>query len=356
MTLLLADSIFSPDSGFVRGKSLLIEEGVIKKILNLRDVPNGGEVMDLTGFYVSPPFCDYHLHFSGEMTSGAEGIAGRLNRCGVVRVYDGGDRRLRGLELKRALGNLLDIRTAGYAIYKKGSYGKYIGIGVGDAGEAKSAIDLLSAAGVDYIKVINSGIFMPESGEISSGGFDFKELEEIVSYAADKGLSVFCHANGERRVREAVEAGASAVVHGFYVSEETLSMMAESKTVLIPTINALYSLMKIKTGPAERKRTERLVDEHLMAVKKALDRGVRVLPGSDAGPSFIPYGTSYLAELGMLRKAGLSLEGVLAAAVTASLREGGSADFLVMQGTAIEKVFVRGKCLGPGDSARNSTP
>ena len=81
------------------------------------------------------------------------------------------------------------------------------------------------------------------------------------------------------------------------------------------------------------------------AVKSALDKGVRVLPGSDSGPSFIPYGISYLEELLMFRRAELSDKDILLSSVKGRLRKGDKADFLVLKGLEPVKVFRSGLCI-----------
>ena len=68
-----------------------------------------------------------------------------------------------------------------------------------------------------------------------------------------------------------------------------------------------------------------------------------VLPGSDSGPHFIPYGKAYHEELGLFKKAGLSEEYILSSAVANQFRTGMQADFLVIKGLEIEKIFILGE-------------
>jgi imidazolonepropionase-like amidohydrolase len=256
--------------------------------------------------------------------------------------------------MKNLLKDRPEVRTSGYAIYKKGTYGKALGRGVEGLREARGLIDQLRKLGVDYIKVINSGIFKPEAGQITAGGFEREELKGIVQYAKGHGLDVFCHANGAGKIDEAVAGGVSAIVHGLYVSDGTLEMMAEKKTVLIPTLQAFAGLAGMTKDPAIRRKAERAAEGHLLAVKKAVDRGVIVLPGSDSGPHFMPYGKAYHEELGQFRKAGLSDEYILSSAVIGQFTPGMPADFLVLKGLEIEKIFIRGVALEKGHCPENS--
>jgi len=87
-------------------------------------------------------------------------------------------------------------------LYKAGSYGKYIRQCIANIEHARSVIEALISAGVDYIKIVHSGIYDPETDRITAGGFERSELGEMIAFARDEGLAVFCHANGARATRE----------------------------------------------------------------------------------------------------------------------------------------------------------
>ncbi|MEN8263083.1 MAG: amidohydrolase family protein [Nitrospirota bacterium] len=342
--LVRADAILT-ENGFEYGKSIQIEDGVIKEVRDTGCFGTHREVIDFSGYTLSPCFCDYHLHFFEKKQESLNVISDTLISYGITKVIEGGDSEFAGFNAKSLLKSRVDIVTAGFAVYKQGTYGQYIGRGVANIREARELIAWLHAEGVSYIKIINSGIFRPGSGEITPGGFEKDELREIVTYAKERGLDVECHANGEGAVGDAVEAGVSSVIHGMNVSEETLSMMSDKDIKFIPTINAFLSLSGTTLDSVSGKNIEEAVDGHLSAVKSALEKGVRVLPGSDSGASFIPYGSSYLAELLMFRKAGLSDKDILLSAVKGRLRKGDKADFLVLKGLEPVKVFRSGLCI-----------
>ena len=345
LTAITADHIFSPFTDCTAKRYLLLNNGIIENISDSLPAHQGMRHLDFTGFVVSPFFCDYHLHFSDSALAASHKIAEALLQNGIHKVCEGGDSLLSGLEMKKLLKDRLEVRTAGYAIYKKGTYGKAIGKGVEGLREARGLIDQLRKLGVDYIKIINSGIFKPETRQITPGGFEREELAGIVQYAKEHGLDVFCHANGAGKVHDAVSAGVSAIVHGLYISDGTLDMMAEKKIAFIPTAHAFAGLSSMTSDPEIQTHIARTVEGHLFTIKKAVDRGVMVLPGSDSGPHLIPYGKAYHKELGLFKKAGLSDEYILSSAVIGQFRAGMQADFLVLKGTEIEKIFIRGEAL-----------
>lgn len=345
MIVVKAERILLPGKGFLKGHYLVVKDGIVERISPGEPPACGrGTTMIIAGT-VAPMLCDYHLHFSHDKLPVISGIAGILQRCGICRVYEGGDRDLSGVEAGKTMKGLLDVRTSGYALYREGTYGKPIGKGIRTVAEAREAIDLLLAIGVRYIKIINSGVFSPEHGWITAGGFGAGDLKDIVAYASEQGLPVYCHASGDRAVRAAVIAGVSTVIHGFFAADETLSMMAGKNVSFIPTLHALHSLKQVYDDPGARQRIEKAGAVHIETVSKARELGVRVLPGSDSGPAFLPYGSSYHDEFVMLTKAGFSIEAVLENAVSGQIRAGGEANFIILDNLAVEGVFLRGQCL-----------
>lgn len=324
---------------------MVIRDGIVEGFKHAADNSPGSIVLDFSGCILSPFFCDYHLHFAQDSLAAGKQIAETLTQHGIKEVYEGGDSHLAGVEMKNLLKDRLEVKTSGCAIYKKGTYGKFIGKGVEGFRDARELVDHLCHERVDYIKVINSGIFKADTEKVSPGGFEKKELAGIVTYAKERGLTVFCHANGDQAVREAVEAGVSGIIHGLCVSDETLLMMSEKKVFFIPTINAFASLSGLTDDRNIKANIDRAVGKHLLAIKKAVDRGVKVMPGSDSGPQFIPYGKAYHEELNFFKKAGLSDEYILTSAACRSLIKGMKADFLVLKGTEVNKVFVNGECI-----------
>ncbi|MDD1750219.1 MAG: hypothetical protein LUO89_10130, partial [Methanothrix sp.] len=150
-------------------------------------------------------------------------------------------------------------------------------------------------------------------------------------------------------------AGVSAIVHGLYISEGTLDMMAKKKIAFIPTAQAFAGLSGLTSEPEMQTRIANAVEGHLFTINKAVGRGVMVLPGSDSGPHFIPYGKAYHKELDLFKKAGLSNEYILSSAVINQFRAGLQADFLVLKGLEIEKIFIRGESLEERNYPKNGS-
>jgi len=338
------DSILT-NKGFESDIALRIRDGHIIDINDISVFDASVEQIDYTNYSVTPCFCDYHLHLFNKEHAEQDKVVKELNTHGINTVCDGGSKDLYSLEIKNTIKKSMEITSAGYAIYKQGSYGTYIGQGVETHREATQLINKLVESGADYIKIVNSGIYNPENNKISEGGFSLNDLRAIVDYAKARGVAVACHANGEQAVEDAVNAGVSFLIHGLDVSDKVLAKMANQKTAFIPTINAFASLKKISKTKEALNNIDRAVEKHIKTVTSAYDRGVKVLPGSDAGADFIPYGSSFHEELLMFQKAAIPVESILLSAITRQFERGEQADFLVLDGLDVKKVYLHGECI-----------
>jgi hypothetical protein len=87
---------------------------------------------------------------------------------GVFAETDMGHRNGIGLSARKILYGHIEVRTAGFALYKKKSHGAFLGIGITDKAEIKAAIKTIADAVADFIKVVASGIVCPRGGGLST--------------------------------------------------------------------------------------------------------------------------------------------------------------------------------------------
>lgn len=308
---------------------------------------------------IVPPFQDSHIHFTveGAPANPEElyGIKKDLLRSGIMAVCDCGHKSGIGLEAKKLLTNDMTdsfrIKSAGRAIYKKGTYGVFLGMAVSSSEEIKRAVDEIANQGADFIKVINSGIVhFNDVPYVTPGGFDYEELKVICESSRIKGLQVKCHANSDAAVRSAVNAGASSIEHGYFISNETILMMAEKNVSWTPTVFALLCFASI-LPPAQRTLAEEVVEHHLSSINYASSVGVNLRVGTDSGSKGVRHGNSFFEELRLFQKAGLSFEQITKASCL-GMEEIGKGNFLEIKKDFITSgevvsVFTNGKCLFP---------
>ncbi len=267
-----------------------------------------------------PPFMDSHMHFvvDGKAVSrdGLLSIMNNLVRYGVFRVQEMGYKTGIGFEAKKILSennppNPLTIRSSGFAIYKKGTYGVFLGKGISERHEIKKTVNDIADAGADFLKVVNSGVVSSKGeGLITPGGFPLEDLKIICDEAKERNLLISCHANGDDAIRNAVIAGVSSIEHGFFISRETIQLMAEKGTSWTPTVFALLTLTS--TLPSfERKYIEKVVERHLQSINYADSAGIQLKIGTDSGSKGVKHGESIFDELALFRNAGIAFDKIL---------------------------------------------
>lgn len=284
-----------------------------------------------------------------------EAIGASCAGRGIFSLDDMGHRSGIGLEAKGILDGVVSVRSAGYALYKKGTYGAFLGKEIAAREDIAGAVGEVAAAGADFLKVINSGIVCTDrEGCVTGGGFSPEELGAVCRAARQQGLPVICHANSDEAVRNAVLAGVSSIEHGYFVTADTLRMMADNAVSWTPTVYALVCHARELPAP-ERRYLEGVIEDHCAAIREAYSLGVKLRVGTDSGSRGVAHGYSFFAEMRLFRDAGLSLERILAAACM-DKDEMDKGNYLVVNEDFIESgmiaaVFKEGRRIFPVEGA-----
>jgi len=277
----------------------------------------------------------------------------RLARAqGITLIRDAGDRHgiNHRLRARSQAEPGLVIRSPGPAICRQGAYGKFMGTGVATREEAFAAVERL-AAEADDIKIILTGIVDFERMAVSAGPqFDAATLQGMVERAHHHGRPVFVHCSGVEGIEAAIAAGVDSIEHGYFMTSAALKAMAERGIAWVPTLAPVHfqwAHPEVAGWPAQVVvNIRRILDAQLAQVALADELGVRLIAGSDAGSPGVVHGQGLLDELALLRGAGLSLPGVLAAATSAprehwgcawpELRPGSPAEFVTLETSPFE--------------------
>lgn len=216
---------------------------------------------------------------------------------GITFVRDGGDAlgvSLRAKEIAPEYG--IDYRTPVFAIHKEGHYGSIVGKSFATMREFHDRVLEAKKAGADFIKIMTTGIMdFNAHGAVTGTPLDAAEVKEMVHIAHEESMAVMSHTNGDYGVQAAVEAGVDSLEHGNYMNEESLTMLAQSHTVWVPTLVTVRNLMG--DGRYGDEVLWPIIETAKENVRKAFQLGIKVAPGSDAGAYRVLHGQGIQDEM-----------------------------------------------------------
>lgn len=221
----------------------------------------------------------------------------RYQDAGVHFVRDGGDfcgvsRRAKELAPEYEI----DYRTPVFAIHKEGHYGSIVGKSFCTLKEFHKRVLEAAEEGADFIKIMTTGLMdFADHGKVTGIPLEAQEVKEMVHIAHEEGLAVMSHTNGVYGVRSALEAGVDSVEHGNFMDEETVSLLAESDTVWVPTLVTVRNLLGC--GRFEDAVIRPIMDHAAKNLRLAYKKGARVALGSDAGAYRVMHGSGIQEEL-----------------------------------------------------------
>ena len=222
---------------------------------------------------------------------------------GVCLLRDGGDAwgvSLRARELAGEYG--IDYRSPAFPIYRRGHYGAFIGRGFDTEDEYRALLDEAGEQRADFIKLMISGLIdFDHFGVLTEPGPEPQDIRRMIELAHAAGFAVMAHANGDRAVMAALQAGVDSIEHGAYLSESVLLRMAQQRTLWVPTLSTIGNL--IGSGRYPDAVLKRLLAQQQEAVRFVAAHGGRIGLGSDAGAWHVMHGQAIPDELGYLTAA-----------------------------------------------------
>ena len=222
---------------------------------------------------------------------------------GVCLLRDGGDAwgvSLRARELAGEYG--IDYRSPAFPIYRRGHYGAFIGRGFDTEDEYRALLDEAGEKRADFIKLMISGLIdFDHFGVLTEPGPEPQDSRRMSELAHAAGFAVMAHANGDRAVMAALQAGVDSIEHGAYLSESVLLRMAQQRTLWVPTLSTIGNL--IGSGRYPDAVLRRLLAQQQEAVRFVAAHGGRIGLGSDAGAWHVMHGQAIPDELGYLTAA-----------------------------------------------------
>jgi imidazolonepropionase-like amidohydrolase len=135
--------------------------------------------------------------------------------------------------------------------------------------------------GADWIKVYADYRWGP-NGE-ARPTFTLDELKLMVEVAASSGRPVVAHASTAEGMRRAILAGVRTIEHGDAATPAVFRLMKEHGTIFCPTVAAGQSLLEQRTGYRTGDPLPPTLRAKQASIRAALDAGVTICNGSDAG-------------------------------------------------------------------------
>lgn len=223
---------------------------------------------------------------------------------------------------------------------------------VNGVADSRKAVRQRYKDGSDLIKITATGgvLSMAKSG--TAPQFKMDELEAIVQTANDIGYHVAAHAHGVEGMQRAIKAGVTTIEHGTLMDQETMELMKEYGTYLVPTITAGKSVADSAKIPGYYPdivvpKAKAIGPEIQNMFARAYKNGVNIAFGTDAG--VFAHGKN-AKEFGYMVEAGMpAMEAIQSATLTAAkilkmdtqigtLESGKLADVIAVSGNPIENI------------------
>jgi imidazolonepropionase-like amidohydrolase len=214
--------------------------------------------------------------------------------------------------------------------------------------EVRKAVRYQIKHGAQLIKVCASGGVMSHTGTPGAQHYSDEELRAIVDEAHRRGLKVAAHTHGAAAVRAAVEAGIDCIEHGFLLDDDTIALMAERGTFLVPTTALTEGMDLSGAAPELKAKAAEVFPLAQTVVARALKAGVRIAVGTDA-PA-IPHGRGAHELIALVKRGMTPLEVLRAATVNSAeligaddrgrIAEGLLADLVAVPGNPLDDISV----------------
>lgn len=312
--------------------------------------PAGAEVVDCTGKYLTPGCMDAHVHLMWEGTSPdpmsdtvrdgdyynfARAVSGAYKslKAGVTTVRDVGCNDDCTLPLAKAIRNGLitgaNVIPAGSAI--QGSYGHCPMIGY-IANTKEQLIERIKrlkgyhiavqTPPTHWVKIMASG---GAAGleDVGPCMYSPEELDTIVYEAHRLNMKVAAHALSYDAIAKCIDAGIDTIEHGGALDEKLLEKMKEKDLCWDPTLAVYKELAESRGIIADQivDKAKIVTENQKKAFKTAMEMGVKIICGSDAGsPNFGPH-PSGLKEMVTMHEYGMPNDEVIRCATCKEAEE-----------------------------------
>jgi imidazolonepropionase-like amidohydrolase len=157
--------------------------------------------------------------------------------------------------------------------------------------EIRKTVREVLRAGADWIKLATTGGVLSPASLPTSSQLTIEEITTAVHEARAQGKRCMAHAQGIDGIKNALLAGVASIEHGIYLNDEVIDLMLKQDAYLVPTLAAPLAVAKFiqehpgLLPPMMAAKTAGVVQDHRRSFRRAVEAGVKVAMGTDAGVS-----------------------------------------------------------------------
>ncbi len=370
----------------IESQLIIIDNHRISSILSGDQYDGNALEVDLSDHTCLPGLIDMHIHLMvaysdayqlEKITLGAPDLAflaawnAELTlMAGFTTVRDLGDRADVTVALRNAIDKGIatgprvftsgmplsstgghDDPTNGYRAGLRRDPGPVEGI-INGPFDARKAVRQRYKNGADLIKVSATGGVVSQARSGQNSQLFKDELDAIVATANAYGFKVAAHAHGVDGMQLAIRAGVASIEHGSFMDADTMRLMKQYGTYLVPTIlagNFVTEKAKIDGYFSEmvRPKAAAIGPKIQATFGRAYKAGVKIAFGTDTGVS--AHGDN-AQEFALMVEAGMPpMEAIVSATKSAadllgqtdhlgSISVGKYADVVAVKGNPIEDI------------------
>ena len=250
------------------------------------EIPRDYEVIDAEGHYLMPGLFDVHTHINN-LDQAARALESGVTTIRTASVPAYQDVAMRELVRSGQLAGP-DVRAAG--VFVTPELGQTVladprlaplHAGVTSDEALRQVVRINADRGVDVIKTRGTQRAGLPDTDPRQQVYTERQLRVIVEEAARFDIPVMVHAHGDEGARAAVLAGARSIEHGTYLSDDTLRLMEERGTWLVPTFVTMDELNEEQYDYVLRLRGKHMLPHLERAIRSAHEMGVRIATGAD---------------------------------------------------------------------------